>query len=176
MLIDLLRTRRSIRRFRDCRVEEEKVDLLIEAALRSPSSRNRQPWEIIVVTDPPLIAQLATAKPDGSALLQGAPLVIVVCATPDRSDVWVEDASIVTTLLHLEAHELGLGSCWVQIRLRRHDERQTAADHVADVLGLAPGITVEAMLAIGYPAENKDGHPQASLAYEKVSYRARGGG
>ena len=174
MFIDLLRTRRSIRQFRDRPVEPEKVDLLIEAALRSPSSRGRCPWEIVVVTNPQTIARLALAKPSGAELLRGAPLVMVVCADPRVSDVWIEDAAIATTLLHLEAHDLGLGSCWVQVRLRPHDEQSTAEDYVARVLDLAPGITVEAMLGIGYPAEAKPEHPATSLLWQKVRREAPG--
>jgi nitroreductase len=175
VFIDLLRSRRSIRTFAPRPVEPDKVDLLIEAALRSPSSRGKSPWLLVVVTDPALIAQLATAKPHGSALLRGAPLVVVVCGDPSQSDVWIEDAAIVATLLHLEAHDLGLGSCWVQIRLRRHDDDQMATEYVSKLLGLEEGTAVEALVAIGYPAERKTGHPESSLPYEKVVRRTQAG-
>lgn len=171
MLIDLLRTRRSIRRYQDRVVESEKLDLLIEAALRAPSSRGRRPWELVIVTEPDLIARLADAKQEGSALLAGAPLVIAVCADATTSDVWIEDASIVMTLLHLEAHDLGLGSCWVQVRRRAHDVGQSASDYVAELLQLDAGLQVEAMLGIGYPAETKQGHARQALPVQKVSFR-----
>jgi nitroreductase len=170
MLIDVLRTRRSIRSFTDRPVEPEKVDLLVEAALRAPSSRGRRPWELVVVSDSDTIVRLATAKPSGAELLRGAPLVIVVCADPTVSDVWIEDAAIVTTLIHLEAHDLGLGSCWVQVRLRPHDEASTATEYVAGILRLEPGLSVEAMVGIGYPAEVKPGHPATSLPRQKVRF------
>jgi nitroreductase len=151
------------------------MDLLIEAALRSPSSRNKSPWLLVVVTDPALIAQLAAAKPHGAALLRGAPLVVVVCGDPSQSDVWIEDAAIVATLLHLEAHDLGLGSCWVQIRLRHHDNEQMATEYVSELLGLDEGLTVEAMVAIGYPAEPEAGHPVSSLPHDRVVRKAGAG-
>lgn len=100
--------------------------------------------------------------------------MIAVCADPQEVDVWVEDASIAALVLHLEAHDLGLGSCWVQTRLRDHDERQTAAEYVAAVLGLAAGLTVEAMVGIGYAAEAKPGHPASSLSYDKVFFEQYG--
>lgn len=168
MLIDLLRARRSVREFEARPVEQEKLDLLIEAALRAPSSKGRTPWRFVVVTDREMRERLSTAKPHGAGFLKDAPLVIVVCADPEESDVWVEDASITALLLHLEAFDLGLGSCWAQVRLREHDERSSAQDYVAEVLGLAPGMTVEAMVGIGYPAEEKPGHPASSLLYERV--------
>ena len=174
MLLDLLRNRRSIRKFTDQKIEEEKLDLLTEAVLRSPSSRSLNPWEFIVVTDRDRIAQLARAKTHGSSFLAGAPMAIVVCADPARSDVWVEDASIATLLLHLCAADLGLGSCWIQIRKRQHDDKTDSDTYVKNLLGLKPDMAVEAIVAIGYGAEEKQGHPADSLLYERVSYQKYG--
>jgi nitroreductase len=170
MLIDLLRSRRSIRVFSDQPVEQEKVDLLIEATLRSPAQAGKPPWEFVVVSDRETIAALSQAKAHGSAFLRDAALVVVVCAHPQISDVWVEYASIATLLLHLEAHDLGLGSCWVQVRLREHDGQRSAESYIAEVLGLDPAMAVEAMVAIGYPAETKTGHATSSLPYDKVIF------
>ena len=168
MFIELLRKRRSIRKFADRQVEQEKVDLLVEAMSRSPSSRSLNPWEFVVVEDREVIKDLARAKPHGATFMQGAPLAIAVCADPARCDVWVEDASIAALLLHLTATDLGLGSCWVQIRLREHDQSQMASAYVAEQLGLPAGMEVEAIIAIGYPAEEKPGHPATSLLTERV--------
>ena len=103
-----------------------------------------------------------------------AALVVVVCAHPQISDVWVEYAAIASLLLHLEANDLGLGSCWVQVRLREHDGQRSAAEYITEVLGLDRGMAVEAMVAIGYPAETKAGHPTPSLPYDKVSFEKYG--
>jgi nitroreductase len=170
MFIDLLRSRRSIRRFEDRPVEKEKIDMLMEAALRSPSSRGFNPWEFVVVTEPDLIARLSKAKPHGASFLKNAPLAVVVCADPERSDVWVEDASIAAIILHLAATDLGLGSCWIQIRLREHDAQQSAQEYIAGLLGLKKGIAVESIMAIGYPKEEKPGHPKSSLLFDKVRF------
>jgi len=98
MFMDLIANRRSIRRFSGDKVEAQKVELLKEAALRAPSSRGVNPWEFIFITDRNLLAKLSAAKPHGSTFLKDAPLGIVVCADPEKSDVWVEDASIATIL------------------------------------------------------------------------------
>ena len=174
MFIDLLRARRSIRRFQDQPIEKEKIDLLIEAMLRAPSSRGLNPWEFVVVTEKETLARLSRAKPHGATFVKNAPLAIVVCADPEKSDVWVEDASIASILLHLAATDLGLGSCWVQIRLREHDARQMAQDYVVKLLGLPEGMVVESIIAIGYPAEQQSGHPRSSLPDEKVSFERYG--
>ncbi|NLX18101.1 MAG: NAD(P)H-dependent dehydrogenase/reductase [Desulfobulbus sp.] len=174
MLIDLLRVRRSIRRFTDQPVEPEKIDLLVEAALRAPSSKGNNPWEFIVITDQTMLKELAAAKAHSAAFLQGAPLAIVVCADRTKSDVWVEDAAIATTLIHLQATDLGLGSCWVQIRLRHREDGTDSQLYLADLLGLPPDMMVLAIVGIGYPASSKKGHPYASLGLNQVSYERFG--
>jgi nitroreductase len=174
MFIELLRKRRSIRRFQDRSVEAEKLDILVEAILRSPSSRGFKPWHFVFVTDTETIARLAQSKAHGSAFLAGAPLAVVVCADPAKSDVWVEDASIASLIVHLCSTDLGLGSCWIQIRKRERDDRQSAEAHVIETLGLNPGVKVEAIVAIGYPAEEKPGHEFSTLLFDRVSYEMFG--
>lgn len=170
MFIDLLRKRRSIRQFQQKPVEREKVDLLVEAILRAPSSRSLNPWEFVVVTDPRVIGDLAKAKAHGSSFMKHAPLAIVVCADPGKCDVWVEDCSIAALIAHLAATDLGLGSCWIQIRLRDHDGRLSAEEYVREKLGLQDNMVVEAIVAIGYPREETPGHPQSSLLYDRVRH------
>jgi nitroreductase len=174
MFLDLLRKRRSIRQFEKRPVEREKIDCLVEAALRAPSSRGLNPWHFVVVTDPETRAALAVAKPHGGSFIKNAPLAIVVCADPQKCDVWIEDTSIAAIILHLAAADLGLGSCWVQIRLREYDAGRSAEEYIAGVLGLPEGMVVEAMIAIGYPKEEKAGHPQGSLLFDQVSYEKFG--
>ena len=168
MFMSLIRTRRSIRQFQAAAVEKEKVDLLVEAALRSPSSRGGSPWHFVVVSDRGMLERLSRAKSHGSSFLKGAALGIVVCADATKSDVWVEDASIATIMIQLAAESLGLGSCWIQIRERMHDQAQTAQGYMAGLLQLPPGMMVEAMVAIGYPAETKPPRPGAELPYSQV--------
>jgi nitroreductase len=176
MLIDLLRNRRSIRRYENRPVEKEKVDQLVEAVLRAPSSRGFNPWQFVVVTDPEMLEKLSRAKPHGASFLKNAPLAVVVCADPSVSDVWVEDASIASITCHLAAADLGLGSCWIQIRKRSQESGKAAGLYIAGLLGLPENLEVESIVAIGYPAEVKKGHPADELQYEKVSYERFGAG
>jgi len=171
MFMELITQRRSIRRFSQRPVEPEKIEQLVEAALRAPSGRDLMPWELVVVTDKELIERLSQAKPHGAAFLKNATLAVVVCVDAQKTDVWIEDASIATIFLHLAATDLGLGSCWIQMRLRNHADGRPAGEHVAEILGLRPGLTVQAIMAIGYPDEQKAPHPKSELPYNKVSYR-----
>ena len=168
MFFELIEKRRSIRKFTAEPIDREKIDRLREAALRAPSSRGLNPWEFIFITERQLLEKLAHAKPHGASFMSNAALGIVVCADPDRSDVWVEDASIATIFLHLAAEALGLGSCWIQIRKRMHSETITAEAFIAQTLDLPSHLSVEAMVAIGHPAEKKSPHDRRTLQAEKI--------
>ncbi|MFH2219032.1 MAG: nitroreductase family protein [Pseudomonadota bacterium] len=164
----LIQKRRSIRRYSEKKVAADKIDMLVEAALRSPSSRGFNPWRFIVVTDKGLLEKLALAKPHGSSFLKNAPLGFVVCADPEVSDVWVEDTSIATIIIQLAAESVGLGSCWIQIRKRMHDEIKSAETYVSEILNIPENLCVESMIAVGYPDEKKPSHRKEDLQYEKV--------
>lgn len=167
-MLPLLRNRRSIRKFEPRPIEEEKVGLLTEALLRSPSSRGLQPWEFIVVSDPGLLKQLATAKEHGCAFLKDAAMAVVVGADPEQCDVWVEDCAVASTILQLTASDLGLGSCWVQIRKRLHGDGSSAEGFVRQLLDLPQAFRVATIIGIGYAAESKEGHPVEVLPAHKV--------
>jgi nitroreductase len=175
MFLSLLQKRRSTRTFKPQPVEPEKVEQLIEAALRSPSSRGLNPWQFVVVDDHETLGRLARAKAHGSEFLAGAPLAVAVCADPARCDIWIEDCAIAAIVLQLAAASLGLGSCWAQIRLRPHGDGRSAETYVREVLGLPESLVVECILGIGYPASSLPGHPRMSLAFDKVHRNSFGG-
>lgn len=170
MLYELLKSRRSIRKFQSKEVEKEKMDILLKSALLAPSSRSRRPWEFIAVTDKELLKKLAKAREHGSSFIENAPLGIVVIADPEICDVWIEDASIASIIIQLTAQSLGLGSCWIQIRERFHSDNLKAEDYVKDVLGIPSKYSVECMIAVGYPAEEKEAYSEDDLLLEKLHY------
>ena len=167
-MIDILRKRRSIRKFQDKKVETETIEIITEAALRAPSSRGRNPWEFILVDDPEVLGKLAKSKQHGSEFLKNAPLAIVVCADSTKSDVWIEDCSIAAIIIQLTAFSLNLGSCWAQIRDRQHDYEITAEAYIQELLGLPEHIKVECVLGIGHPAEEKQPIPVENLQRDKI--------
>lgn len=174
MLLSILRKRRSIRKYQPRPIEKEKIDALMEALLRSPSSRNLNPWQFVFVTDPSLLAKLGRSKEHGAAFLKGAALAIVICADPERCDVWIEDCSIAATILQLTAEEMGLGSCWAQMRLRRHDEKFTAGEYIKELLQIPENMVVASIVGIGYPDESKPPHARDTLQYEKIFWDTYG--
>jgi len=174
MFLKLIEPRRSIRKFKNQAIEKEKIEQLIEAALRSPSSRSFNPWRFIVIDRADLLEKLALAKPHGSSFLKKAPLGIVVCADSSESDVCVEDASIASIFIHLAAHAMGLGSCWVQIRKRDHDLSKSADAYIKELLDVPDNIMIESIIALGYPDEIKKGHAKETLQYDKVYFNRFG--
>ena len=167
-MLEILKNRRSIRKYKDKKVEDEKIEQLIQAALLSPTSRNFYSWEFIVVDDKETIEKLSKAKVSGSAFLKDAPLAFVVLGDPQVSDVWVEDASIASIIIQLVAQSLGLGTCWIQIRKRGHDGDITSEDYVRDLLGIPEGKKVESIISIGYPDEERPIHKIEDLKFDKV--------
>jgi len=167
-MIELLRARRSIRRYTDRPIEPEKIETLKEAVLRSPSSRNFDPWEFIFVDDRELLKKLAVSKQHGSRFLEHAALGIVICADGKKSDVWIEDCSIASILAQMVAQSMGLGSCWIQIRKRMYDDRTTSEDYIRNVLNMPDHVKVESIVAIGYPAETREPLPRENLKDEKI--------
>lgn len=167
-MIELLRKRRSIRRFEDRPVAPELVAILEEAVLRSPSGKGTNPWEMVFVDDRASLEALSRARPHGSSFLRNAALAIVVCGDEARSDTWVEDCSIVAIIAHLTAASLDLGSCWNQIRMREHADGVSADTYVRETLGIPAHLRVEAIIGIGYPAADKPGHAPESLDRGKL--------
>jgi nitroreductase len=108
------------------------------------------------------------AKQHGSAFAKNAPLAIVVCADSHTSDVWIEDASIAAIILHLTAQSLGLGSCWIQIRNRMKDENRSSQDYLSKLLRLPDNLKVLAIMAIGYPDEEKSPHGKEELQFDRI--------
>ncbi len=174
MLLSLLKKRRSIRKYQPRPIEKEKIETLIEALLRSPSSRNLNPWQFVLVSEPGLLGKLGRSKEHGSGFLKGAALAVVLLADPARCDVWVEDCAVAATILQLTAEEMGLGSCWVQIRLRQHSSTISAQHYIKELLQIPDNLEVASIISLGYPDETKRPHTQESLNYDKVFYNVYG--
>jgi len=166
-MLDILRKRRSIRRYKDKEIEPAIIEQLKEAALRSPRLAH-QPLEIPVHHRQSQTGSTLPSQRERLKLSERRALGVVVCAKSDESDVWIEDCSIASIILQLTGQSLGLGSCWIQIRKRMHSASQSAEDYVKEVLCLSDDICVEAVIAFGYPDEVKPPVPEEELDHEKI--------
>jgi nitroreductase len=167
-MIELLRKRRSIRKYSKKPIPASVQKRLVEALLRSPSSRDIRPWNFIVVDDPALLAKLSGSKTHGVEFLAKAPLGIVICGDETKSDVWIEDCSIASIIVQMAALELRLGSCWIQIRNRSTADGAPSKAYVRDALALPGNFRVLSMIALGYPAEKKRPVSRNKLSFNKV--------
>lgn len=169
-MLDLLYQRRSIRKYQDRVVEEEKIQQLVKAVLLAPSSKNIHLQRFIVVTDKDLLEKLAQTRKSGSSFIKGAPLAIVVAGDTSLNDVWVEDATVSATILMLAAKAIGLDSCWVQVRERDHDEQKTADQYLKEVLSIPPQVSVDCIISIGYAQEAMPARTDEDLDFSRVFY------
>jgi nitroreductase len=171
-VLDAVRNRRSIRRYEVRPIESDKIEKLQEAMLRAPSSRNLKPWRFVFVTDPPLLESLSRAKPHFAEPIRNAALGVAICGDSSVSDCWIEDCSIAAAILQLAVTDLGLGSCWIQIRARQQEDGTPAENHVREALGLPQALSVLCVISIGYPAEEKTPRERESLSWEKIERRS----
>ena len=167
-MLDVLRKRRSIRKYEEKEIDPETIELLKEAALRAPTSRGINPWRFVFVTDKALLEKLSRAKKSGSGFLKSASLGVVVCAYENESDVWIEDCSIASIILQLAGLSLELGSCWIQIRNRMYSSDMSSEEYIRGIMDLSKNMKVESMISFGYPDEEKSPVLKEQLDYHKI--------
>lgn len=160
--------RRSYRKFTPEEVDPEAVKTIIRAALMSPTSKTRRAWHFIVVDDKLDIEKIADAKDAGAQLLKGAPLAIVVLGNPHENDCWIEDGSIAAISMQYQAEELGLGSCWVQMRDRGLSDGTSADEVLRGILDIPEEMRVLCVLAVGHKAEERKPQDEEKLKWENV--------
>ena len=165
---DLVQQRRSHRKFTTDEIDAEDVKLILRAALMSPTSKGQRAWQFVVVDNPADIEKLADAKDLGSQFLKGAPLAIVVLGDPLQNDCWIEDGSIVAIAMQYQAADLGLGSCWVQMRGRGLSDGTTADTVIQGVLDIPENFHVLCILGIGHPADERKPQNEDKLKWENV--------
>ncbi len=162
-IFQVIRDRRSIRKYKDIPVEWEKIEQVLDAARLAPSWKNQQCWRFLVLTDAGKRAALLDAFPDdnpGKKAVAMAPVVIVVCADPAESDVengidyFVADTAIAFEHLCLAAHALGLGSCW----MGWYDEAM-----IKGAVGIPPNIRIVGITPLGYPDQEPKPRPRKEL-------------
>lgn len=165
-MLDLIKQRRSIRRYTPAPVSDSDVQTLLQAAMAAPSASNRQPWEFVVVRDEGRRRRLAQTH-TWSDMCADAPLVFVICGDEQESHHWVEDTSAATENLLLAAAGLGLGAVWVGVYPDPARE-----GHVREALGIRQGLRVLCLVPVGHPDESKP--PRTQYDESKVHYETYG--
>ena len=154
-LVDILKKRKSIRKYTDESISDEVLNLIIEAGKLVPSGRNKKPVKLIPIRDKETLEYLSNTRSHGSQILAVANAAIVVVGDSELSDTWIEDCSIAMMIMQLRATELGIGNCWVQVRGRYLDETgELTADLIKSKLNIEDKYSVECLLSLGMPAED----------------------
>ena len=166
--IELLRKRRSIRKFTPENVEPEKIEILKKAVLMSPSGKRLNEWEFIVVQNKNTIKSLSECKEHGAELIAQAPLAFVILADTTKSDIWIEDCSIASIILQLAAESVGLNSCWVQCRERGKNDGTSANQYLRQLLQIPVQYSVLNIVAIGYKNEIRKPFDDEKLQWHKI--------
>lgn len=148
-LLDVMRRRRSVRSYTPEDISEEGLNKILEAGLLSASGRGIRPWEMIVIRRRDTLRRLANSRDHGAKMLEGACAAIVVIADETKTDVWTEDCSIVMSNMHLMSSALGVGSCWIQGRLRSSAGEDSTEEYVRKLLGFPENYRLEAILSLG---------------------------
>ena len=142
-VLEAIRTRRFIRRFKKEPVPPELIEKLLEAGRWAPSSADSQPWEFIVVTDPEIKKRISRSFNIGR-FLNEAPLAIAVVVDRLRTALPVQDGTLAAYAILLAAHDLGLGACWINPNI---------PGGIRKILSIPITKKLITILAIGYPDE-----------------------
>lgn len=164
----LLVNRRSYRKFTGEPLPGDAVQLILEAALLSPTSKNRHSWEFVVVEEREMLSKLSRCKPQSAAFIADAALAVVVLGNPLESDAWVEDASIAAINMQLQAEDLGIGSCWVQVRNRDFSETISSGAYINELLDIPMPLEVLCVIAFGNREKSRTPNNVDTLLWEKV--------
>ena len=178
-IMQAIKTRRSIRRYKSTPVKEEDIKAVLEAARLAPSWANTQCWRFVVVRDAETKARLADTLPPGNRAreaIREAPVLVAACAelgkagyykgnaVTNKGDWFMFDTALAMEHLVLAAHSLGLGT----VHVGYFDANEAAA-----ILGLPEGIAMVEMTPLGYPDEEPEARPRKELS-ELVFYERYG--
>ncbi|MCB8994627.1 MAG: nitroreductase family protein [Bacteroidales bacterium] len=151
-MLDIIKKRRSIRKFTAEKIGQEKINAILEAAMYAPSAANKQPWYFIVIDEPSIMKKIMEVHPH-SRMFETASHGILVCGDLNLQHgdgYWLADCGAATQNILLAASSLSIGSCWLGVFPRV--ERMKA---FKELFGLSQQVEVFSLIALGYAAENK---------------------
>lgn len=167
-LHQLLVERRSIRRYKNEPLDPEAVKTILEAGLLSPTGKNARAWHFVAVDDRDMLQRLSECKTSGALPVKNSALTIAVCVDVTASETWVEDGSIAAAYMMLQARELGIGSCWIEVNGRLSADGTPAEEVVQELLGLPEQIQPLCLISMGIPDEDRKPQNVEKLLWERV--------
>lgn len=165
---ELISNRRSTRHYTEEQLLPSQVEIIMKAGLMAPSSKNSRPWQFVLIEDKKVLKRLSVCKSSGAAFIEGCALAVVVLSDPMQSIAHVEDAAIAATYIQLQAEDLGLGSCWIQVSGRETADGYDSEQYVRDLLDIPLQLVVNCIVSIGYKARPGKLHDPEKLPWEKL--------
>lgn len=166
-LLELVKNRRSCRKYTGEKVSEEIVGEILKIALLAPSSWGQHPIEFVVVRDREMIKKISKCKSMGAGPLPTVDVAIVVMADTSNCELWIEDAAVASSYILLAAENFGIGACWIHIR-NRAGQKTTADEEIRELLGVPKKFSVLNVVALGQKGEKKS--PRTEIFWKNVHY------
>ena len=169
-MLDVMRRRRSVRRYTEEKISDEQLKQIVSAALLAPSGHSKYPCEFIVVKSREVLEKMSHCRKGVAKMLEGAAAAVVVVADKDKSDTFVEDSCVAMMSMQLLATSLGIGNCWIQVRGREAEDDSTSEVYLRGILNFPENFACQAILSFGYPAKEPRARELDKLNFDKVSF------
>lgn len=160
-VLEAIRTRRSVRKYKNAPIPDEVLNRILEAVRLAPSAKNFQPWKFILIREPELKAKIAAACVNQTFMAE-APVIVAACGLPEKGytrmgrymNSWPVDVTIAFEHLVLQAQAEGLGTCWIGAFYE---------EEVKALLGVPAEVRVLGLTPLGYPDEHPSARPRRPL-------------
>lgn len=169
-MLEVMRTRRSVRHYTEEKISDEQLKKILSAALLAPSGHSKYPCEFIIVKNRELLKKMSHCRKGVAKMLEGAAAAVVVIADKNKSDTYIEDSCVAMMSMELLATSLGIGNCWIQIRNREAEDDSLSENYLRGILNFPENFACQAILSLGYPAKSPKARELDKLNFEKISW------
>lgn len=169
-LLEIMRTRRSVRKYNAQEISNEDTKKILSAALLAPSGHSKYPCEFIVIKNRETLEKMSHCRVGVAKMLEDAALAVVVIANKEKSDTIIEDCSVAMMNMELEATALGIGNCWIQVRGRDAENDSTSEDYLRGIINFPENFACQAILSLGYAEKMPRQRELDKLNFEKIHY------
>lgn len=169
MLKDIIKKRRTVRKFKDQAVDRKELEELLMYATMGPSAGNSHPVEFIVVDDKEKIEQLSNMESFATLYLKEAPCIVIVMANTEICRTWVEECAIAASYLQLLAEEKGLNTAWINVNEGKTSDKRSFEEYFAEEFNLPKKYRALCLIPIGYKKGGTKDHKEYDVT-EKVHY------
>ena len=167
-LLEIMRSRRSVRQYTEEKISDEQIKKILNAALLAPSGHSKYPCEFIVVKNRETLNKMSACRVAVAKMLNNAAAAVVVVADREKSDTFVEDSCVAMMNMELMATSLGIGNCWIQVRIRDAENGSASEDYLREILKFPENFACQSILSLGFPAKLPRQREIEKLNFDKI--------